>query len=105
MRGLWRLLGQARPVSRTLSGPGVIVSAILLGIAVCGLFGQSATAPRFDVASIKAHRSNSNEVHRTVDTFPGGRLVGHDATVQQLIRSAYGVRLFQISGGSELDGG
>jgi uncharacterized protein (TIGR03435 family) len=59
----------------------------------------SAPTPKFEVASIKPHKMISNEVHRTVDVFPGGRLVGHDATLQQLIQHAYDVRYFQITGG------
>jgi uncharacterized protein (TIGR03435 family) len=93
------LLGQTRPVSRTLSGPGILASAILLVFTVCTIFGQPPAAPRFDVASIKPHKNVSNVVHRTVDVTPGGRLVAQDATLQQLVRAAYGVRLFQISGG------
>ncbi len=41
-----RLLGQSRPAARTLPGPGVIASAVLLIIAAYGLFGQSAARPK-----------------------------------------------------------
>ncbi len=61
-------------------------------------YAQSA-GPRFEVASIKPHKNVSNEVHRTVEMFPGGRLVGQDATLQQLIQHAYDVKSFQVSGG------
>jgi uncharacterized protein (TIGR03435 family) len=92
-----RLLGQSRPVSRTLSGPGVIVSAILVAVTVCGVFGQSAAAPRFDVASIKLH---TPEVSRHgVQALPGG-LHAENASVRMLMQNAYGLQSFQIVGGS-----
>jgi len=53
-----RLLGQPAVVSRIFSGPGAAVSAALLVVTACAVFGQS-TAPlsKFDVASIKPCRA------------------------------------------------
>jgi len=91
-----RLLGQSRPVSRTLPGPAVIVSAILLVAAAYGMFAQSAAAPRFDVASIK--RDTSALPRHTVRPLPGG-LHTENATVRMLMQNAYSLQSFQIVGG------
>jgi len=93
-----RLLGQSRPAVRTLPGPGVIVSAVLLIISVYGLFGQSAARPKFEVASIKPN--DGQALFFGVNALPGGRLTA-SATVRVLVMSAYDVKPFQISGGPD----
>ncbi len=95
-----RLLGQSRPASRTFPGTGIIVSALLLVAAAYGVFAQSADSPRFDVASIKLNTA-SVHIGMGVVTNPGGRLTAEFAPVQLLIRKAYGVQSFQISGGPD----
>jgi uncharacterized protein (TIGR03435 family) len=95
-----RLLGQSRPGSLTLSGRGIVVSAILAAITIGGVLAQSAAAPRFDVASIKLHK-NGAFVGLTVDALPGGRLTAQYATVRLLMQKAYGVKSFQIVGGPD----
>jgi uncharacterized protein (TIGR03435 family) len=91
-----RLLGQSRPVSRTLPGPAVTASAILLAAAAYGMFAQSADAPRFDVASIKLHTSAVSR--HGVQALPGG-LHAENASVRLLMQNAYAVQAFQIVGG------
>jgi uncharacterized protein (TIGR03435 family) len=94
-----RLLGQSRPVSRTLSGPAVIVSAILLAVTTYSMFGQSADAPRFAVASVKRGAEWTLEVPMTVRPQPGGRLSTTNAPLTILIQRAYGVEAYQVAGG------
>jgi uncharacterized protein (TIGR03435 family) len=95
-----RVLGQSRPASRTLPGTGGMVGAILLVVTACGVFGQTADSPRFDVASIKLNTA-SFHTGTMVDTHPGGRLTAEFSPVRLLIRRAYGVESFQILGGPE----
>jgi len=94
-----RLLGQSPPVSRTLSGPGVVVTAILLALAAYGMFAQSGDSPRFDVASIKRGSEWTLEVPMGVNTRPGGRLTTTNAPLSYLIQRAYGVEAYQVVGG------
>jgi uncharacterized protein (TIGR03435 family) len=59
---------------------------------------QPARSLEFDVASVK--RSNPNSANGTViSVTPGGRLHVVNATLKDLIETAYDVRRFQIEGG------
>lgn len=93
-----RLLSQSRVVSRTLSRPGVIVSALLLAVTVCAVFGQSDASARFEVASVKLNTDPSIRYIR-VNPRPGGSLVTENAPLRLLIQNAYSVQAFQIMGG------
>ena len=92
-----RLLGQSRPVSRTLPGPAVMVSAILLVMAAYGMFAQSADSPRFEVASIKLE--TSAVPRHIVRPLPGGGLHTENASVRMLMQNAYALQSFQLVGG------
>jgi uncharacterized protein (TIGR03435 family) len=89
-----RLLGQSRPTSPTLSGPGIMAAAMLLGIIAFALFGQPAARPQFEVASIKP---SQEQRFMTVRPLPG-RLTA-TAPVRLLMQNAYTVQPFQIAGG------
>jgi len=93
-----RLLGQSRPGSRTLSGPGILASAVLLIVTVCAVFGQSDATPKFEVASVKLNPDRSIRFMR-VSPRPGGSLVTENAPLRLLIQNAYSVQEFQILGG------
>ena len=92
-----RLLGQTRPVSPTHSGWAAALSAILLGIAACGLFAQTDSAPRFEVASIKLNTGDRSGMR--VRVLPGGGLMSQNAPLQMLMQNAYTLQAFQIVGG------
>jgi uncharacterized protein (TIGR03435 family) len=95
-----RLLGKSRPATRTLSGPGPVVSAILLAIAAYGAFAQSADPPRFAVASVKRGEVwIADSVPMAVRPQPGGRLTTLNSPLAFLIQRAYGVQAYQIAGG------
>jgi len=89
-----RLLGQSRPVPRTLAGPGIVAAAIFLAATTVVVFGQTAARPEFEAASIKP---SSTEGFRMVRPLPG-RLEA-DAPLRMLIQNAYTVQPFQIVGG------
>jgi uncharacterized protein (TIGR03435 family) len=91
-----RLLGQSRPVPRTLAGPGIVATAILLAITAFAVFGQPAARPKFEAASIKASATTN---FRMVRPLPG-RLEA-DAPVRLLMQNAYTVQPFQIVGGPD----
>jgi uncharacterized protein (TIGR03435 family) len=93
-----RLLGQSRPVSRTLPGPAGLVGAILLAVTACVMFGQSADSPRFDVASVKL--DTSALPRHIVRPLPGG-LHTENAFVRMLMQNAYALQSFQIVGGPD----
>ena len=89
-----RLLGQTRPASPTLSGPGIIAAAVLLGITGFAVFGQTAARPKFEVASIKP---SAEQRFMMVRPLPG-RLTA-SAPLRLLMQNAYTVQSFQIVGG------
>ena len=92
-------LNYAKKAILAVAATAAVAGPIAIGIMHTSPSHAQTAGPRFDVVSIKPHKSVSNEVHRTVEAFPGGRLVGHDATLQQLIQHAYDIKPFQISGG------
>jgi uncharacterized protein (TIGR03435 family) len=87
-----RLMGQSRPASRTLSGPGIL-AAMLLAITAFTLFGQP-DRPKFEVASIKP---SAEQRFMMVRPLPG-RLTAN-APVRLLMQNAYTAQSFQIVGG------
>ena len=91
-----RLVGQSRPASDTLSGPGMVAIAILLGVTAFALFGQPAARPQFEVASVKPSNTQNFQMVRP---RPGGLTA--DAPVQLLLQNAYSVQAFQIVGGPD----
>ena len=54
------------------------------------------TLPDFEVASIRQHTSADTESSTTV--YPGGRLTAVNLNVRKMIRNAFGVEDYQISG-------
>jgi hypothetical protein len=86
-----RLLGQSRPA--------VIAIAILLAVTAYSMFGQSADAPRFAVASVKRGAEWTLEVPMGIGPRPGGRLTTTNAPLTILIQRAYGVEAYQVVGG------
>jgi uncharacterized protein (TIGR03435 family) len=94
-----KIARSAAAVSRTLPGPAVIVSAILLVAAAYSMFAQSADSPRFAVASVKRGLDWTLEVPMGVGPRPGGRLTTTNAPLTILIQRAYGVEAHQIIGG------
>ncbi len=92
-------LNYAKKAILAFAAIAAVAGPIAIGILNMPQSRAQSTGLRFEVASIKPHKNDSNEVHRTVNAFPGGRLVGQDATLQQLIQHAYDVKPFQVSGG------
>src|SRR5262245_53763434 len=54
-------------------------------------------APQFEVASIKQNKSGDNRV--MIGVQPGGRFTATNVTLRMLIRNAYQLQDFQITGG------
>jgi uncharacterized protein (TIGR03435 family) len=82
-------------------GPQMIPTirgAILAVLAACAASGQpSATAPAFEVASVKPAIDRARG--KDFRIAPGGRLTVTNQPLVTLIRQAYGVARYQISGG------
>jgi uncharacterized protein (TIGR03435 family) len=97
------LLARGREFSARASGARVAVSvAALLGLAAAGslaprwiAFAQEA---KFDVASIRVNKTGGQAGRGRVTRTPG-RFLGTDATARLVIREAYGVKDYQLSGG------
>jgi len=69
--------------------------AVLAVMMSCAVFGQSAS-PSFDVAAVKlADPREPLDIH----TSPGGRLTVTNQPLKNMIKQAYGVESYQISGG------
>jgi uncharacterized protein (TIGR03435 family) len=77
------------------------IAGIMTVGAVCALRSQAPAADTrpsaFEVASVKPNRSGDQ--HITVHVQPGGRFNATNITLRLLIRNAYRVQDFQISGG------
>jgi bla regulator protein BlaR1 len=74
-----------------------IIQSRLAGFALVAGIACAQAPPSFEVASIKP--SNSADRRPLFNFQPGGRFTAANITVKSLIRSAYGVKDFQISGG------
>jgi uncharacterized protein (TIGR03435 family) len=72
---------------------GTIVTALGLPVAA----QQAATAPAFEVASVRANTSGYKGWN--LEPQPGGRLTGTNVPAAALIRFAYDLPAFQVSGG------
>jgi uncharacterized protein (TIGR03435 family) len=80
--------------ARVISAIGIV--AVVSGIADV-LAAQTPTSPAFEVASVKPNTSGDGRIMTQVQ--PGGRYVATNITVRLLIRNAYQLQDFQISGG------
>ena len=61
------------------------------------LHGAAPQDPQFEVASIKPNKSGDNRVMMGVQ--PGGRFTATNVTLRMMIRNAYQLQEFQITGG------
>ncbi len=68
---------------------------ILVSVFCCAAFAQTATAPAFDLASIKPSNAQFGSYLRYL---PGGRFSGM-TWIKQLIQAAYDVADYQVAGG------
>jgi len=81
-----------------VAGIAVVVAPLVMGLVNAPLSRAQTTAgrPQFEVASVKP--SNSEDRRPLVRVTPG-QFTAANVTVRMLIRRAYGIMLFQISGG------
>jgi uncharacterized protein (TIGR03435 family) len=68
--------------------------AISMAVSVCAQ--PAATLPDFEVASVRPHTVADTEPSTTV--FPGGRLTAVNLNVRKMLRNAFGIEDYQISG-------
>jgi uncharacterized protein (TIGR03435 family) len=68
-------------------------------IAAATVAAALSQAQSFEVASIKPHPSSDDLVH--IQPLPGGRLIVENFSLRFLMRFAYGVEDYQISGGPD----
>jgi hypothetical protein len=79
-------------------GGELIRSASLLALSLGAAFGQSTTdRPAFEVASIKPSPPGTRG--KSIRSSPGGRFTAKNADLEMLMKTAYGVQDFRISGG------
>jgi uncharacterized protein (TIGR03435 family) len=91
-----RLLGQPRPAPRTLSGTGVVAASLVPVLAAVAVFGQPASRPRFEAASIKPAGDQGPMMIRPLLNGLTGT-----APLKLLMQRAYAAQSFQIVGGPE----
>jgi uncharacterized protein (TIGR03435 family) len=72
----------------------------IIGLAVTMPFVAAQTSAEFEVVSIRPHEFRSDPGSESSDSnvSPGGRLTSRNVTVRKMIRNAFGVDDFQISG-------
>jgi uncharacterized protein (TIGR03435 family) len=68
-----------------------------MSVVATGLFGQNAATPAFEVASVKAATPDQSIVDFVVS--PGGRLRVVNLTLAEIMRQAYVMKHFQLTGG------
>lgn len=73
------------------------VGSLLAAASLPAASGQAPAAEQFEVASIKANTSGDGK--QLIQMLPGGRFVATNVTLQQLIRNAYQLQEFQVTGG------
>ena len=85
----------------TVSWPGVALAALVSLAAGADLDAQTAAPqePRFEVVFIK--RSTGDGAGSMMAVQPGGRVSVRNLPVQEVIRRAYGILSFQLTGGSD----
>src|SRR5580692_12260224 len=72
---------------------GLVFAALLPALA------QTQTQPTFDVASVKATDPARNAQHWSSVDIPGpGRLVAENSSLDELIRFAYSLKDYHVSG-------
>jgi uncharacterized protein (TIGR03435 family) len=69
---------------------------LIAGATAAAALGQTQS---FEVASIKPHPGSEDLVH--IQPLPGGRLIAENFSLRFLMRFAYGVEDYQISGGPD----
>ena len=84
-----------------VSLPGVALAAFVSVVAGVDLDAQTAAPqePRFEVVSIK--RNTGGGAGSMMAVQPGGRVLVRNLPVQEVILRAYGIQLFQLTGGSD----
>jgi uncharacterized protein (TIGR03435 family) len=80
-----------------------VLLTILAITSACTLLGQTTSAVRFEVASIKPNSEGGADTagNGIVRALPGGRLTAQKALLRYIIQTAYQVRPFQIVGGPD----
>jgi uncharacterized protein (TIGR03435 family) len=97
-RRISRLVGRREPNARPASTPTALAAGVLLVFAAAAVFGQSfSRGPEFEIASIKP---SPPEYIGFQSYIKGDRYTAMTATVRNLMSFAYGIRDFQISGGT-----
>jgi uncharacterized protein (TIGR03435 family) len=76
----------------------IFVCTVASGLFLGKAFSQSQTLPSFEVASVRP-AGPDGPYDIGLYTYAGGRIVAHNYTLRQLIRDAFAVEPFQISGG------
>jgi uncharacterized protein (TIGR03435 family) len=66
-------------------------------LAICSTFAVACGQLSFEVASVKPAGPETRSF--ALWTYPGGRVVAQNQTLLDLVREAYGVEEFQVSGG------
>ncbi len=93
-----RVLGKPHAGSRSMSGPGIMISTVVIFVTAFTVYGQSQAVPKFEVASVKLNVSGDRRGMR-LRVQPGGGLSTENTSLQLLTQNAYGLQSFQISGG------
>jgi hypothetical protein len=96
--GVWRQLLLATAAIATVTAP-IAVGAHGSPLLRAQSPARTGESPAFEVASIKANRSR--DARSALMPQPGGRLTATNVTVAELIRFAYDLPAFQVTGGPD----
>jgi uncharacterized protein (TIGR03435 family) len=80
-----------------IAAVSISLAAIVSGSLAAQVVKSDGLKPQFEVATVKPNKSG--ESNASLGPRPGGRLIGTNQTVQNLIRNAFNVQPYQIVGG------
>lgn len=77
-----------------------IVTIWIIWLAVAAAYAQKSAPVAFEVASIKpVSQEDTYRLPADFYTYPGGRIKATNCTVKMLVREAYDVEMYQVTGG------
>src|SRR5262245_44758829 len=90
-----------RPLFFAAAGTAAFILPILVGAGPGVALSQSkeASRPKFEVASIKPNPSGDIRTTRVTPLPASGTYTAVNQSVSQLVRQAYGLKVFQLEGG------
>ena len=86
-------------ISKRMVVCSALAAVTIAPIAAQGVIKSDGPKPQFEVATVRPNKSGDTSA--SLGPRPGGRLIGTNQTVRNLIRNAFNVQPFQLIGGPD----